>query len=148
MPNWVLILNSACSGILSLVIFCPYIQSSNDRDWDKRSEEKNGILKICFQSSLPWICQRLSWCSLPASNPSRFEALGTLVLRHCDGIDATCQLSAFQRIREDPFELTPPTFGHCPNLIWPTHPHSTGHSGALFSGHFLLFCRVVCFRKR
>ena len=50
---------------------------------------------------------------MPASNPSRFEALGTLVLRHCDGIDATCQLSAFQRIREDPFELTPPTFGHC-----------------------------------
>ena len=50
---------------------------------------------------------------MPASNPSRFEALGTLVLRHCDGIDATCQLSAFHGIREDPFELTPPTFGHC-----------------------------------
>ena len=35
------------------------------------------------------------------------------MLRQCDGIDATCQLSAFHGIREDPFELTPPTFGHC-----------------------------------
>ena len=34
--------------------------------------------------------------------------------------------------REDPFGLTPPTFGLCPNRIWPPPPHSTGHSGALF----------------
>ena len=33
-----------------------------------------------------------------------------------------------KNVREDPFALTPPTFGHCPNRIWPTHSHSTGHS--------------------
>ena len=33
-------------------------------------------------------------------------------------------------LKEDPFALRPPTFGHWPNRIWPTHPHSTGHSGA------------------
>ena len=33
---------------------------------------------------------------------------------------------AILEVWEDPFELTPLTFGHCP----PTHPHSTGHSGA------------------
>ena len=52
-------------------------------------------------------------------------------------------------IREDPNGLTPPPFGHCPNSDWtPPPPHSTGHSGALFFGPFLPFCRVVCFRKR
>ena len=35
-----------------------------------------------------------------------------------------------KNVREDPFALTPPTFGHCQNRIWPTHPHLTGHSGA------------------
>ena len=41
---------------------------------------------------------------MPASNPSRFEALGTLVLRHCDGIDATCHtplLKKLNRARND-----------------------------------------------
>ena len=32
--------------------------------------------------------------------------------------------------------------------IGPTHPHSTGHSGALFFGPSLPFCRAVCFRRR
>ena len=40
------------------------------------------------------------------------------------------------RLGEDPFRLTPPTFGHCPNSDWTPPPHSTGHSGALFFGPF------------
>ena len=27
-----------------------------------------------------------------------------------------------RRLREDPFRLTPPTFGHCPNSNWPPPP--------------------------
>ena len=41
-----------------------------------------------------------------------------------------------KNVREDPFALTPPTFGHCPNSDWTPPPHSTGHSGALFVGPF------------
>ena len=47
-------------------------------------------------------------------------------------ITAICVWGYF---REDPFRLTPPTFGHCPNSD-PPPPHSTGHSGALFFGPF------------
>merc|ERR1712110_951339 len=36
------------------------------------------------------------------------------------------------RIREAPFNLSPPLFGHCPNSNCTPPPHSNGHSGALF----------------
>ena len=51
-------------------------------------------------------------------------------------------------LREDPFRLTPPTFGHCPNSDWTPPRTQPGTLGHFFSGHFLPFCRVVCFRKR
>ena len=38
----------------------------------------------------------------------------------------------FSKVREAPFNLSPPLFGHCPNSNYPPPPHSNGHSGALF----------------
>ena len=59
-------------------------------------------------------------------------------------VSSTCSLAGrkISGFREDPFNLLNPTFGHCPNSDWTPHPHSTGHSGALFSGHILPFRRV------
>ena len=42
-------------------------------------------------------------------------------------------------IREAPFNLSPPLFGHCPNSNYTPPPHSNGHSGALFSCAILPF---------
>ena len=36
------------------------------------------------------------------------------------------------KVREAPFNLSPPPCGHCPNSNYTPPPHSNGHSGALF----------------
>ena len=61
-----------------------------------------------------------------------------------------------RRIREAPFNLLTPPFGHCPNSIYTPPTHSNGHSGALFSGpiwatlsnhHFLLLLTFISILK-
>ena len=45
-------------------------------------------------------------------------------------------------VREAPFYLSPPLFGHCPNSNYTPPPHSNGHSGHFFSGAILPFFTI------
>ena len=53
---------------------------------------------------------------------------------HCTMIHGATQCYTMVHcvVREAPFNLSPPLFGHCPNSNYTPPPHSNGHSGALF----------------
>ena len=61
---------------------------------------------------------------------------------------ACLRQSWWHGLREDPFNLLDPTFGHCPNSYWTPPPHSTGHSEALLFGPYFTIWMLVCFQKR
>ena len=60
-------------------------------------------------------------------NPLASSQLGNLTK-----FSSVCNSKNPIRLREAPFNLSPPLCGHCPNSNYTPPPHSNGHSGALF----------------
>ena len=71
----------------------------------------------------------LSLCSHLAPSPPILGGGGCVGV---GGLSKEFLRMAIETLREAPFNLSPPLFGHCPNSNYTPPPHSNGHPGALF----------------
>ena len=120
----------------------------------------NAIINIC-----DGFCHRPNFWLSDAMTQFEFDCVRAWIISRCvlcqsfrsdcnlaTEIAGNCSHVSFQpplfsdRLREDPNTLTPPPF--CPNSDWNPPRTQPGTLGLFFLGHFLPFCRVVCFRKR